>query len=762
MKIKKLIATFGRFQNEKLTLSPGLNVIEAPNEHGKSTWCGFLSAMLYGIDTSERDRNGHLSAKTRFRPWSGAEMKGTMELTLDGRDITLQRTGKSASLMKQLAAFYTGTADFVPGLTPETVGETVTGVTRDVFERTAFITRPELRVNQTTELEKRISSLVSTGDEGTSYTETDQLLRSWQRRLRHNRTGVLPALEEQLREVQQKADLLESSSEDIANLRSNMERYQKQIEALEQDLVIHDKLSRRAAYHRLLDAEQAARASEERVNALTEALTKNGHLMTRADVKGIREAAASVIPLKTVAQDAERNLWKAEKALSDAAVKRSASPLSGQPQEAVEKDIAEIRGLEERVKAVKVRKIPKWVPTLITVAAALALLVTSGLLTPFAQWLPALAPFVATRIWGIVVSALALAAGIALFFVKLPQPHRDADALRALLERYAVASSGKLEAMLASYNAICREEEKARVERDSARLSYENASAAAEAASAEAVARLSAFMPEVTSGEAVVEALNETERLIDKLTHAEFDMISSQNIYETLKGGYDGGAEVDEGYLPTPLRSREDTKAAIERTKAQLSDATRAFDLATGAQRTLGDPVLIRGELQMLRDRLQSETEKYNALTLAVEVLEDANTELSTRFSPLVSRRAGEIFARLTDGRYEQLLFDKGFNAGAREKNDTVSRNVLALSEGTADAVYFALRLAMCELILDGSDPCAIVLDGALESFDDERCKRALDLLCEMARRRQILLFTCHSRERALLQDRPDVNFIRL
>ena len=41
-----MTATFGKLNHETLTLKPGLNVIQAPNEWGKSTWCAFLLAML--------------------------------------------------------------------------------------------------------------------------------------------------------------------------------------------------------------------------------------------------------------------------------------------------------------------------------------------------------------------------------------------------------------------------------------------------------------------------------------------------------------------------------------------------------------------------------------------------------------------------------------------------------------------------------------------------------------------------------------------
>ncbi len=91
MIIRKLRASFGKLENETLKLHDGLNVIYAPNESGKSTWCAFIRAMLYGVDSSERVRSGYLPDKLRYAPWSGAPMEGSMELTAERSDITLTR-----------------------------------------------------------------------------------------------------------------------------------------------------------------------------------------------------------------------------------------------------------------------------------------------------------------------------------------------------------------------------------------------------------------------------------------------------------------------------------------------------------------------------------------------------------------------------------------------------------------------------------------------------------------------------------------------
>ena len=147
MMIRKLTASFGKLENESLSFREGLNVIYAPNESGKSTWCAFIQAMLYGIDSSERIRAGYLPDKLRYAPWSGAPMEGTMELEADRCDITITRCtkGKNAP-MQEFSAVYSGTNVPVKGLNGSNAGELLTGVSKDVFRRSAFIAQGSVGV----------------------------------------------------------------------------------------------------------------------------------------------------------------------------------------------------------------------------------------------------------------------------------------------------------------------------------------------------------------------------------------------------------------------------------------------------------------------------------------------------------------------------------------------------------------------------------------------------------------------------------------
>lgn len=75
------------------------------------------------------------------------------------------------------------------------------------------------------------------------------------------------------------------------------------------------------------------------------------------------------------------------------------------------------------------------------------------------------------------------------------------------------------------------------------------------------------------------------------------------------------------------------------------------------------------------------------------------------------------------------------------------SGDAALLSAGALDQLYLAVRLAICELVLPPEKQVPIVLGRRPGHFDDSRCAAALQFLKEAAGNRQILLFTCHSRE---------------
>lgn len=252
MMINKLTASFGKLENETLSFHDGLNVIHAPNESGKSTWCAFIRAMLYGVDSGERAKGSFIPDKQRYAPWSGAAMEGQMEVTVDRCNITLTRSTKAKNApMREFSATYTGTNVRVEGMTGANAGEQLTGVTRDVFRRSAFVEQGSVAVSGSPDLERRINAIVSTGEEETSYSEADARLRAWQRKRRYNRRGMLPELESKIDSSRRLLEDMDGSAGNIETLEQRLEQTRSDCARLENEVTESRKRQRRASIETL-------------------------------------------------------------------------------------------------------------------------------------------------------------------------------------------------------------------------------------------------------------------------------------------------------------------------------------------------------------------------------------------------------------------------------------------------------------------------------------------------------------------------------
>lgn len=248
MIIRHMQGTFGTLDGEQLRLDTGLNIIYAPNESGKSTWCAFLRAMLYGIDTSQRARAGFVPDKQKYAPWSGKPMAGELELEQGGKCITIRRWTEAPNApLRGFSAVYTGTDISVPGLTAADAGEQLTGVSAEVFARTAFIGQGGLVVTGTPELERRISAIVTSGEEASSYTEADAQLRAWLRRRRSGQHGALPELEGRITTVEEQLHRLERNAQEQAACAAEIAQTDAELQTVTEQMNAARQRQRRAA-----------------------------------------------------------------------------------------------------------------------------------------------------------------------------------------------------------------------------------------------------------------------------------------------------------------------------------------------------------------------------------------------------------------------------------------------------------------------------------------------------------------------------------
>ena len=322
----------------------------------------------------------------------------------------------------------------------------------------------------------------------------------------------------------------------------------------------------------------------------------------------------------------------------------------------------------------------------------------------------------------------------------------------ALLSRYEAQTSEDILARSAAYQEKWNFAQEAKRELQAVENEQAKLTAQKEELTEQLLDFVHPFAPEVTDPFGISAALSRALQQGERYSLAKARAEAAQKLLSALPS-------------PPPGEARPLLAAAPQGDPAELSaqlgaveaDLRRTSDTAArlqGELRSLGDPAELEARRDQLLEQLDLRRGEYEAIAAAMESLKAADSRLRERFSPAVNERAGHYLSLLTGGKYDRASLTRQFQALAQESGEAAPRQDLSLSGGAAQQLYLAARLAMCELALPQADPCPILLDDVLDAFDDQRARLALECLLETAKTRQVMLFTCHSREKEMLKGR--------
>ena len=708
MRIYAMTATFGKLEHETLSFQPGLNVIEAPNEWGKSTWCAFLITMLYGLDTRAKSTKTALADKEHYAPWSGSPMSGRIDLCWKGRDITIERATKGRIPLGQFRAYETATGLDIPEISADNCGQVLLGVERSVFCRAGFLRLTDLPVTQDDALRRRLNSLVTTGDESSAGDTLRQSLKDLKNKCRFNRTGLLPQAEAQREQLQGQIDELEHLNRDLVRLT-------QQQQELEQRLA---QLTNHKAALRYASAMEDA----EKVRQAEQSLSRARQVLAEA------QALCDGLPSPEEAREMIRKGQALQQSLSDLTQQQQALPQMPQepnlpqryagtdPVAQAEADAAAALALESGRR----RQTPLfWILAAGLVIAGIVML-----------------PFRAVYGWaGIILAAVMLIAGI-VYGLSVSR-HNKALARReaALRDKYPGISRENWVEDAARYAG-----EKAAYETQCDSLRQQRADLAVRLE--ELQSRIRLYSPDQSLPQTVAH-WQQTLAAWDARAEAARDAAQAENHAQTVRSMAN---TADPAPLPDLLTYPEDqTDTLIGSARNALQQLHGLIGQNQGRALVLGDEAGLRAQLQAVNSRIRQLEDMYAALEIAQDALFRATTQLQRRFAPRISKRAQELFSRITGGCYDRIAISEDLSLSVGSGNEDVLRQALWRSDGTVDALYLSLRLAVAEELTPNAP---LVLDDALARLDDRRLAAVMDILKDMAEKKQVILFSCQGREK--------------
>jgi len=653
-------------------------------------------------------------------------MEGRLQIVHEGRRITIERSSTTRAPLGVFRAFDTESGAPIKELTAQNCGQTLLGVPRQVFERSAFLRQDGMTIQMEATLEQRLGALVTTGDETISYQEAERLLRERRNRCRHNKTGLIPQTQNALDGVNERLSRLQHLHHEMAQAKLDEQRLRGELTTLRSQL--HSLQAQQAQENRTQLAKAKEEASE-KIDSAKRLEAECSHLPSVHELQGWEaKLNALVAEQHTLALDAA-SIPQPANAPSLPPV---LSGLSGEEMnQKANVDAAQMRLLQNRKK-------PSLLPWLIP---ALLLCLIGGVILG-RMFIP-----------GVISIGLGLSLGIVGAIdcsVKRRAWLSAQDTLRSLYDGYGVDSPEALEQLAlrcreeySRWRQSCkvREEELTTLKTRKLRLN------------ANCEALLKTICPVLNISPSLSEALTQVHQAIDSKLRAEAAHRSAEQAYRhycTLKDaiGTVHSPNVPQIHVPEG-KTIHSVQSEITIAERELQKVRSILDRGEGQSSTLGDPIELEARRQQLAERLAALNEEYDALSMALTVLGKSNEALQNRFSPQLTALSAKYLGRLTDGAYSRLMLDRNLGASLYPAQAPASREAAYFSGGTKDQLYFAVRLAVSQLLAPGTP---LILDDALVRFDDDRLKKAMQVLLDEAKERQVLVFTCQNRENAALQ----------
>ena len=736
------IKSFGMITDLSLNFSNEINVIIGQNEAGKSTIAAFIKFMLYGLTR----RNAQNSERERSVNWSTHRAAGSMTFVCDGKQYRIERSFSEATRggSEKLSIICLDDGSSIN--TDKTPGEFFLGVPREAFESSACIGQMRSADINGEKVAASIENMLSSADESVDTAKILKTLDAVRVEYRHkNRSGgSLYEDEQKMNQLRLRAEKAREASLSLEGWEQKLAENKRDKEIVERDFEHKDALLGELNKVTVIKRFEALRETQKELDGLTQKieacereLNCDGFMPDKAhtaeiklSAKGFAEAQKlieqkrSQRPLQD-SEDHDEGLVRIARKLADVGGKDAV--------------MRELGALQKKAKNQGVLCIAMALLALLFAIGGAVLLVFMGIYGA-CGFAACLVPLI----------IIAVAAN------KRRAARTSAVALCGEYESTPESLGAKLDACLAELAKA--DEYGARMAKLDSELEYARRELEAKKEALAAILKKTA-----KNSEATIEfAASEYKRLEALIAEREELLRRRDALGMVISAEKSALGHYDEDALRGEVTVSLDevtprTIAEAERQRSFLSQKLKAFadriygieNTVVGLRATAEDPLPIYDELASLEKKHKTDSEFYDALTLAMESIESAAGAMRGNVTPVISKQAGEFLDSLTDGKYS-VMRTTG-TLGVSLDRDGYSLKPELLSAGTRDVAYIALRLSLFMRIFKGELP-PLVLDESLAQLDENRAQKVIALLDGFAKDGvQTLLFTSHKREGEIL-----------
>ncbi|MFK8112640.1 MAG: AAA family ATPase [Rubripirellula sp.] len=196
-----------------------------------------------------------------------------------------------------------------------------------------------------------------------------------------------------------------------------------------------------------------------------------------------------------------------------------------------------------------------------------------------------------------------------------------------------------------------------------------------------------------------------------------------------------------------------DLREKLAAAQQEIGALQHELDLMDGSARASE----LSQSIQLVAGQISRDVEQFAKAKIASLILQRSVDHYRSENQSPVLALAEKTFQQLTCDEYRTLKVDydtKGKSTLFGVRSDGTSDvPAHAMSTGTADALYLALRLGSLRHQLSHGVPVPFIIDDCLVQLDDARAAAALRAFSELSKTTQVILFTHHDHLRSLAAD---------
>lgn len=763
MKINSLhIISFGGLKNTKLDFKNGLNCIYGENEKGKTTIMSFIKMMFYGNERGSNQISKNIRKK--YTPWDGSAMAGSIEFELGGKEYRLEREFRSSNSTDKVSITDLSLGEKQPA--EADIGVRLFGLSASAFERSIFIGQlgfPESDASAESELNARLSNIASTGDEKLSLEGICKKLEKARYAIisKTSKAGEYYKNSLIAKELNEKLEVSINSNNQYNEGKKKLSEYTAETDLLikkanvlklqiskEQDIKNAQKL------RELLETKDALEEVKKELtlkdgspadeNFLRNLKFASGKLQNAKDKVKAKEKEIEIVEnqLNTLINGPKLSSDQTPESLTEELLKIDKDLISVNNQ--ISETNAKITELNNKKSNKGYAKEPFNLPLLIAGIVLLLLGVIALLVSP-----------VITA----VISAIAVTLTVLSFIIK-PKNNKklslledEISSLESLLnskeahakDLEAQISERKtvLEAIKLSATANNEVIEKQRTELNKMQTELGSLKENEMTLDGELSSLLTKLTDQGDDIEALVNALESTTAKQKELKqHINFllrdlDNISYDDAKAKLKEIENSNDDISTDFLSLKEEYDSFVKEITERKATESSIDTQLKALVSGVE----NPEILKKRLEEINSLLAEQKAFCDSIDIALETLAESFSTLRSSYGNELEKKSAEIFAKLTGGKYDNMIISKSFGINVADVQNPISREVEYLSSGTFDQAYLSMRLAVASLL---GTKLPLFLDDSLTQYDETRAKATIEFLRDYTENSQAIMFTCH------------------